>query len=349
MSGATLSPSSNSSLPVRRRDSGRTGWAIFLVSLALLSLIAALSLILGAKAIPFATVVDSLSGDASGPDATIILESRLPRTLLGLLAGAALGASGALIQALTRNPLAEPGILGVNAGAGLAMVLGVAFFGVHSQVGYLGLASLGALLTTVLVFFAGYYGATRMDPLRFVLAGVAIGAVMAGAASAVTLLHPSVFDTMRYWSAGSLNVRSLEPVLWVAPVIVAGILLALFLATPLNAIAMGEDLAVALGAKPQWVQGLSILAITLLCGGATAATGPIAFVGLMIPHIARWLMGADQRWIILLTLTLSPCLLLSADILGRFLAPGELRVSIVTAFLGAPILIWLARRHQGGA
>ncbi|ABC30524.1 ABC-type Fe3+-siderophore transport system, permease component [Hahella chejuensis KCTC 2396] len=302
---------------------------------------------LGAKAIPFPIVVDSLLGVTGGADAIIVLDSRLPRTLLGLLAGAALGASGALIQALTRNPLAEPGILGVNAGAGLAMVLGVAFFGVHSQPGYLGLAALGALLTTLLVFFAGYYGATRMDPLRFVLAGVAIGAVMSGAASGVTLLHPTAFDTMRYWSAGSLNVRSLEPVLWVAPVIVAGVILALILARPLNAIAMGEELSVALGARPQWTQGLSILAITLLCGGATAAAGPIAFIGLMIPHIARWLMGADQRWIILLTLTLSPCLLLSADILGRFLTPGELRVSIVTAFLGAPMLIWLARRQHG--
>lgn len=315
----------------------------------LLTLLVLLSLAVGARSIPLGVVFDSLAGHGLGPDAVIVREARLPRTLLGLLAGAALGLSGALIQSLTRNPLADPGILGVNAGASFAVVLGVAVFGAQSAGGLMAWASVGALLITVLVYLAGSYGLARLDPLRFLLAGVAIGAVLTGLSSGITLLNPAAFDRLRFWNAGSLDVRDLSLVLHVAPVILAGAVLALLLARPLNALGLGQEMAVSLGIHPQRVHALAVLAITLLCGASTAAAGPIGFVGLMIPHIARWMVGVDQRWVLSFTVLLGPILLLASDILGRLLLPGELRVSIVTAFVGAPVLIWLARRQRGTA
>ncbi|QDQ27205.1 Fe(3+)-siderophore ABC transporter permease [Chitinimonas arctica] len=331
------SPSSSSVL-LRKRLS----W--LLLCLVLLAAIVLASLLLGAKPIALTVVLDSLFGSGAHPDAIIVRQGRLPRTVLGLLAGAALGISGALIQALTRNPLADPGILGVNAGASFAVIVGISFFAVGSPAGYLGFAFTGALLTTILVYLVGSYGSARLEPMRFVLAGVAISAVMMGLSSGLTLINPWVFDKARFWSAGSLDIRDLGLALQVAPAIVVGCILAVLLGRPLNILGMGEEMAAALGSRPRRVHVVAVLAITLLCGASTAVAGPIGFVGLMIPHIARWMVGTDQRWILPFSLLLAPILLLSSDILGRLLVAGELRVSIVTAFIGAPVLIWLARR-----
>ncbi|OHX19152.1 Fe(3+)-siderophore ABC transporter permease [Chromobacterium sphagni] len=313
--------------------------------LALLAAAVVLSLALGAKPIPLSTVWNSLLGRDHGPDSVIVLQGRLPRTLLGLLAGAALGLAGALTQALTRNPLADPGVLGVNAGASFAMVLGVAVLAVDSPQGYMGCAAAGALAATLLVYAVGARG-RRADPLRIVLAGVAVGAVLMGLSAAITLLDPIAFNRMRYWNAGTLDVRDMAAVGLAAPAILAGGLLALLLARPLGAMALGNDLAVSLGSRPLWAQAGAVAAITLLCGASTAAAGPIGFVGLMIPHVSRRLAGPDLRKSLPFTALLAPILLLLSDIVGRLLTPGELRVSIVTAFIGAPALIWLARGQR---
>lgn len=317
----------------------------YLLALCLLAVVVVLSLCVGAKSIPLAVVYDSLFGSTQHPDSIIVLQSRLPRTILGLSAGAALGLAGALIQALTRNPLADPGLLGVNAGASFAVVLAVAVFQIHQPLAYMGFACAGALLTTLLVYFVGIWGSARLDPSRFILAGVAMGAVMGGISSGLVLFNPGAFDHVRFWSAGSLDVRNLHLVLLGLPAIITGSILALLLARPLNALSMGAELAVTLGTRPLLTQTLSIIAITLLTGATTAVAGPIGFVGLMIPQLARWMAGPDQRRVLPLTLLLAPVLLLSADIIGRLLLPAELRVSIVTAFVGAPMLIWLARRQ----
>lgn len=329
-------PASASLLPRR---------ALFLtLAGAALSLLGLLSLSLGAKPIALSVVLDSLRLGAVHPDSILVLQGRLPRTLLGILVGAALALAGALMQALTRNPLADPGILGVNAGASFAVVLGVALLAVDSPAGLQLLACAGALGTTVLVYLLSALGAQRLEPLRFILAGVAIGALLTGLAAGITLLDPATFDRIRYWNAGTLDVRSLTAVLWITPTVLLGSLLALALARPLNALSMGEDLARSLGTRPQRTQALTVLAITLLCGASTAVAGPIGFIGLMIAPLARGLMGSDLRWSLPCCLLLGPCLLLLADILGRLLVAGELRVSIVSAFVGAPVLIWLARR-----
>lgn len=332
--------------PIAALRQSPTHWRTLLVCAVALCAVLVLSLMLGARQIAPGVVFDALSGAATGSDeAVIVLDARVPRTLLGLFAGAALGLASALMQALTRNPLADPGILGVNAGASFAVVAGMAFFGATGGRELLAFAFAGALLTTLLVYLIGIWGSPRLDPARFVLGGVAVGAVMMGFSSGITLLDAGLFDRVRFWNAGSLDVRDLARVLLAAPAIVAGSTLAFVLAPQLNALGMGDELAVSLGARPRLARTLAVLAITLLCGASTAVAGPIGFVGLMIPHWARRLVGTDQRWLLPCCALLAPTLLLAADIAGRVLVAGELRVSIVTAFVGAPVLIWLARRH----
>ncbi|WP_240632800.1 Fe(3+)-siderophore ABC transporter permease [Dickeya lacustris] len=313
--------------------------------LLLLIVICFASLMFGARAIAPEVVWQSLTGYLQGPDSTIILQARWPRTLAGVLVGMALGAAGAVMQALTRNPLADPGILGVNAGASFAIVLGISVFGITDMASWLGFAWLGVLAAGLMVWVIGTLCGGRVNPARLTLAGVAISAVLSGFTSSLTLLNPQAFDQLRLWEAGTLDIRSLRNIMWVAPAILLGCALALLTARSLNTLSMGDDLASALGTRVGQTRLMAMLAVMLLCGSATALAGPIGFVGLMVPHLARRMAGSDQRWVLLYSMLMAPLLLLSADIVGRLLVAGELRVSIVTAFLGAPVLIWLVRRR----
>ncbi|WP_043432807.1 Fe(3+)-siderophore ABC transporter permease [Paenarthrobacter nicotinovorans] len=318
-----------------------------LAAVAALALVLWLSLVVGSKDVDLASLWPAITAYDGSPEHVIIRDLRLPRTVTGVLVGIALGLSGALIQALTRNPLADPGILGVNAGAGFFVVLGVALFGVTTIGEYIWFSFAGAVVATVGVYFIGSRGRGGATPLRLTLAGVALGAVLGGISSGITLLRPAVFDSMRSWSAGTLSNRTWEIFTAVTPFIVVGALIALALARPLNAVAMGDDTAKSLGANITSTRIWTIVSVTLLCGAATAAAGPIGFVGLMIPHVSRWIVGPDQRWILAYTLVLSPVLLLVSDIAGRLvLRPAEMQVGIITAFIGAPVLIWLIRRRK---
>lgn len=328
---------------------GRTGLRVVLLILALavLAVVVFLSLSIGSRALPLGVVLEALSAPDGSPEHLVVTELRLPRTLLGLAVGAALGVAGALIQALTRNPLADPGILGVNAGAGFAVVLGVAVFGVTRIEQYLPFAFAGAVFATVLVYGIAARGGGGATPLRLTLVGIALAAVLGGLSSTMALLDPDTFDRMRYWGAGSIADRPEGTVLAVAPFIALGLVLALASARSLNAIVLGDDLARSLGASVVSTRVLTVVAVTLLCGAATAAAGPLVFIGLMVPHAVRWLTGPDQRWILPFCLVLSPVLLLVSDIVGRLVVyPAELQVGIVTAFIGAPVLIALVRRTK---
>jgi len=318
-----------------------------------------LSLVVGARPIPPAGVVDALVGavgDAvrgagSGApvtgDAGVVLESRLPRTLIALAAGAALGLAGALIQAVTRNPLADPGILGVTAGSAFAVALAVAFLGVTRAADYRWFAFAGAFAATVAVALIGTAGRDGGSPVRVTLAGVALGAVLLGITSAIVLADPRRFQAVRAWESGSLQGRSLDELAPVLPFLLAGAVVALLLGRALDAIALGDDRAAALGVRVGAVRGLAVLAVTLLAGGATAVAGPIAFLGLMVPHVARWITGPRWSAILALTLLLAPTLLLVSDVVGRvLLPPGEVPVGIVTAAVGAPVLIALVRTRR---
>lgn len=316
--------------------------------LVLLLIMMLLSLLLGAKALAPTTVLDALTQSCRSADCTIVLDARLPRTLAGLLAGIALGVAGALMQTLSRNPLADPGLLGVNSGASFAIVLGAALFGYASPVALLAFAFGGAFLAALIVALTGSQGGGQLNPVRLTLAGVALAAVLEGLSSGIALLNPVAYDQLRFWQAGSLDIRSLFPLKIILLPVLAATVVALLLSRSLNSLSMGNDTATALGSRVARTQILGLLAITVLCGSATAAVGPIAFIGLMMPHLARWLVGPDHRWTLPVTMLATPTLLLAADILGRQLVPGELRVSVVSAFIGAPVLIWLVRRRRNG-
>lgn len=319
----------------------------FLVAAACLLVVVVLSLMIGSRDVPVSTVWGALAGTDTSKDAGVVVALRVPRTVLGLFVGAGLGVAGALIQAITRNPLADPGILGVNAGSAFAVAIAVGVLGVSAPAGYVWFAFGGALVTTVVVYLIGSVGRGSVNPAQITLAGVAIGAVLSGVTSALLLADQETFSVIRAWEAGSFADRGWDTIIATAPFLVTGLVVALFLGPSLNTVALGDDLAHALGAKVVRTRVLSLAAVTLLAGSATAMAGPIVFVGLMVPHVARWVVGPDQRWIIAYSILLAPTLMVASDILGRvLLRSGELQVGVVTAFLGAPVLIVLVRRQR---
>lgn len=303
-----------------------------------------MSIAIGAKPLSVDQVWHGLFDD-TGTFSDVVVGERLARTLLGLLAGVALGLSGAVLQALTRNPLADPGLLGINMGASAAVVTAVSFFGVTSLTGYVWFAFLGAAAVGVLVYVLG--GTRSATPVRLALAGTAISAALYGYLQAVMIMDNAALGKMRFWTVGSLVSADMSTIRQVLPFIAVGSVLALALARPLNAMAMGDDTARALGANLNRTRALSMVAATLLCGAATAACGPIVFVGLMVPHVVRSFTGPDLRWILPFSAVLSPVLLLGADVVGRLVArPAEVQVGIVTAIIGGPVFIYLVRRRK---
>ncbi|MFF9818756.1 FecCD family ABC transporter permease [Streptomyces sp. NPDC014006] len=315
-----------------------------LVAVALLALLVVASIAVGAKQLSVGQVWHGLFHD-TGTYGDVVVDDRLARTVLGLLAGAALGLSGAVLQALTRNPLADPGLLGINAGASAAVVTAITYLGVTSLTGYVWFAFLGAAVVGALVWFLG--GSRGATPVRLALAGTAITAALYGFVQAVMITDDAALGKMRFWTVGSLNSATDGTVKQVLPFFAAGTVLALSLARPLNAMAMGDETAKALGAHLDRTRALAMLAATVLCGAATAACGPILFVGLMVPHVVRSFTGPDLRWILPYATILSPVLLLGADVLGRIaVRPSELQVGVVTAVLGGPVFIFLVRRRR---
>lgn len=313
----------------------------------LLAIVSLLSLWVGARGIGFAQIWGALWYPDGGETSYIVHEMRLPRACLALIVGASLGVAGALIQALTRNPLADTGILGVGAGATVAVVVAIGLFGITAISQYMWFAFFGAVIVTVIVYALGSIGPAGATPVRLTLVGIALGAVLGGFASAITMLNPNSFDDMLRWSAGSLAGRGWSTLATVAIPIVIGLMVGAFAGRPLNAISLGDDLARSLGVNVLRTRVLVIIAVTLLAGAATAAAGPIGFVGLMTPHVVRWFTGPDQRWIIPFSAVGAALLLLASDVVGRvILAPHEIEVGIVTAFVGAPVLIILARRKN---
>ncbi|GHC74749.1 FecCD family ABC transporter permease [Streptomyces cinnamoneus] len=327
----------------RRRGALRA--AGLLAATAVLLLVVAASLAIGAKQIPVGQVWHGLFHYSGSETDVVVRDVRVPRTLLGLLVGSALGLAGTVMQALTRNPLADPGLFGINAGAAAAVVSGISFLGVTSLTGYVWFAFLGAALVSVVVYALG--GSRGATPVRLALAGTAVTAALNGYVFSVQLMDTAALDRMRFWTVGSLASANATVVTQVAPFVLVGIALALFLARPLNALALGDDQARALGSRLTTTRVLALAAVTLLCGAATAACGPVIFVGLMVPHVVRTFTGPDLRWVLPYAAVLSPVLLLGSDIAGRVVVrPSELQVGIVTALLGGPLFIHLVRRRR---
>jgi len=322
-----------------------TGLTVLLAAAAVGSL---MSLAVGAKAIGWTTVIDAFASfDAADTDHLIVRELRLPRTLLAVLVGASLGTAGALMQGVTRNPLADPGLLGVNAGASFAVVLAIWTFGISSVGGLVWFAFVGAALASIAVYALGSAGRGGATPVRLALAGAALAALLFALTRAVTLLDQATLDQFRFWAVGSLAGRSDGIAGQIVGFVAVGLVLAIAVARQLDALVLGEDAARALGVRVNLTRVTSALAITLLCGSAVAAAGPIAFVGLVVPHVVRVVFGPDQRWLLPTSALAGAALLLWCDTIGRVAArPGEVQVGIMTAAIGGPAFVLLVRRTR---
>jgi iron complex transport system permease protein len=316
--------------------------------LVLLVLAVAGSIAFGTKPIPLGTAWDALTHHDSSLEAhVIIVDMRIPRTYLGLLVGIALGMAGALMQGITRNPLADPGILGVDAGAALCVVIGIYVFGFDEPLQFVWFAFLGAAIASVVVYGLGSIGREGATPVKLALAGAALTALLASMTSAVLIIDLATLDQFRFWAVGSLAGRGWDISLPMTPFILAGTFIALVSGFLLNPLSLGDDMARNLGQRIAAVRAFATLGVVLLCGAATAAAGPIVFVGLVVPHIARAIVGPDHRWIVPYSALIGAVLLLVADTVGRVIArPGEVQVGIMTALIGAPFFIAFVRRRK---
>jgi iron complex transport system permease protein len=323
---------------------------VLVAAAALTALVAAAGLFAGSRDVPAADVWTALiaPGDTLSDDALIVRLVRVPRAVLGLVVGVCLGVAGTLMQGLTRNPLAEPGILGVNAGAGAAVVAAMVWLDARQPIAHLGAAFLGAGIATILVYLLGGLGRRRGDPIRLVLAGAGLGVVFAALTRVLLLSAPQdVYDSYRVWATGSLQGRGWDVVAVTAAVAGLGLAVAWLLAPQLNAVSLGDELGRALGVNRALVWGIAGAALFALAGAATAAAGPIAFIGLAAPNVARLLVGPDHRWLVPTAAVAAALLVTAADVVGRVIAPpGEVEVGVMAAFLGAPVFIALVRRRR---
>ncbi|MGW7687016.1 FecCD family ABC transporter permease [Kribbella sp. NPDC054772] len=325
-----------------RKAAGLTG------CVGVLAVAVVLSLCVGNQWVGTGDVYQALANFSGSDTDRVVTYLRVPRTVAGLLVGVALGLSGGLMQGVTRNPLADPGILGVNAGAAVAVVAAIGVFGVHSLTGYVWFAMGGALVATVVVYVVGAIGGAT--PVKLALAGAAISALLGSVTSAATLLDLSTLNEYRFWVVGSLSLANGAIVVQAVPFLAVGTVLALVLARSLNQLALGAELAQTLGTRVALVRILAGVAVVILAGTATAIAGPIGFIGLAVPHVARTIVGADYRWLLPWSMVLAPAVLLLADVAGRIVVrPAELQVGIITALIGAPLFIALVRRRRTAA
>ncbi|MCK7637481.1 iron ABC transporter permease [Corynebacterium sp. P7202] len=310
-------------------------------AVTVLLLAVTLSLSVGAQSVPPGEVLGSLVDyDPVNVSHIIVRETRLPRTVTAILAGVALGVAGCTIQAMVRNPLADPGLLGVNSGAAFAVAVAAATLGVSSQSSLIWFALVGALAASGLVYSLG-----TLSPVRMLLIGTALTAVLTGLTAAATLLDPRAFDRMRYWAVGSVDGQGWAAIASVVPFVIGGLLLACVVAVSLNAVMLGDDVASSLGVNVVGVRLAGSIAVAVLAGAATAVAGPISFVGLLVPHVARLLVGVDQRRVLLFAVFFSPVVLILADVVGRIIVrPAEMPAGVTVAFFGAPLLVFLIRR-----
>ena len=318
-----------------------------ILCLALLSIMAIFSISLGAKSIAFTKVIDVLLGnDPDSLEATIILQ-RIPRTVFGILAGGALGISGALMQSITRNPIADPSILGVNTGASLFVVAGIAFFNITVAYQYIWLAIIGAGVTAVFVYSVASMGKDGATPLKLALSGSAVSIVLGSLVSTIMLPKNRVMEAFRFWQVGSIGSATWENIMLISPFLIVGFIISMFISGYLNNLALGDEAATALGTNVVMTRTIGALSSVLLCGATTALAGPIGFVGLIIPHIIRLIFGSEMSKMLPLSFLGSAILMLISDIIGRIISlPGETEVGIVTAVLGAPVFILAIRKGR---
>lgn len=318
---------------------------IILLTLVVLAVIA--SLAFGSRSIGWSTIVDGLFHPQLEDHESSVVRQRFVRTIFSFMCGAALGVSGALMQSVTRNPIADPSILGVNTGAALFVVSGMAFFQISSASGYVWLAIAGALITAIFVFTIGSLGFNGATPLKLVLAGAATSAILSSLVTAIMIPRQNVMDQFRFWQVGSVGAGTWDSIQLLLPFLIVGIVIALFTSPSLNAMALGDEVATGLGVKTGTIRFTAAFAGVLLCGATTAFAGPIGFIGLLATHLIRLIIGPDLRFVIPLSALSGGIILTFADVAGRIIArPGEVEVGILTAFIGAPILIYITMKAK---
>lgn len=320
---------------------------IYLVSIIFLGICVLVSLALGSKNIEFNQAINALLNSKDTSFAALVVRERIPRTIFSIMAGASLGISGALMQSITRNPIADPSILGVNTGASLFVVIGIAFFHISSPNEYIWVALAGAGVTSISVFGIASIGTGGVTPIKLALAGSATSAVLSSLVSAIILPRSEVMDAYRFWQIGSVSGATWESINLILPFFIIGLIISLISAPALDVLALGDDVAIGLGVNIGVVRIICAIAGVILCGAITAIAGPIGFIGVMIPHSIRLIFGSNLRGLVPMSAIGGAALLTISDVLGRVIGnPGELQVGIITAFLGAPILIIIARKAK---
>lgn len=317
-----------------------------LATLVVLALAGVASVAFGARVVGLGDVLHGLSG-AEETIGEAAVAKRIPRTVLAMLVGASLGLAGAVMQGVTRNPIADPGILGVTSGASLAVVAGIVVFGMTSPTAYIWVAVGGAALAAAFVYAIGSLGRGGATPLKLALAGAATTAAFSSLITAILLPRVDAMDVYWHWQIGGVGGATYSRIAQVLPFLVVGALLCFAAARGLNSLALGDDVATGLGERVATTRLLAAVGAIALCGAATAVAGPIAFVGLIVPHVCRLLIGIDHRWLLPFAAVVGAVLLTVADVLGRVVArPEEIDVGIITAFIGAPFFIWIVRRQK---
>lgn len=330
----------------RRKARLAPAWVVVIAAAALLVAVV-LSLAIGVRDVPLESVVQALKvGDTDDMNQAAVL-ARIPTTLTGIVVGAALGVGGALMQGMARNPLADPGLLGVNAGASLFVVLGMSVLGLQSPLAIVWCALLGAAIAVVLGYGAAAASPSGATPVTLALAGAAVSAIAGSVIAGILITDESTLDSFRFWQLGSLTAGSVDTIMQLGVFLVAGALVAVACSGGLNALALGDDVARGLGVRVGTIRLLAAISAVLLCGTATAIAGPIGFVGLAVPHAVRLIAGSDYRLVVPLSAFVGAAFLLVCDVIGRVVArPGLLEVGIVTAVVGAPIFILLLQRRK---
>lgn len=337
-------PGSPAAEVLRRGAARRTGWLLALgVAVLLLGVV---SVALGARDVGLADIIGAFQGSSDSVGEGAVLK-RLPRTVLAALVGAALAVAGTAMQAVTRNPLAEPGIMGISSGAALAVVACISFLGVHRPFPLMGIAIAGAAGSALFVYVIGSLGGGGATPYKLALAGAASAAAFISLTNAIMLPRVDLLRTFQFWRVGSVGGASWESIAVALPFFAVGAAICLWTARGMNSLALGDALATGLGEHVMRTRAIAACGAVVLCGAATAVAGPIGFVGLLVPHACRTLIGPDHRWLVPCSALGGAVLLLAADVLGRVIArPEEVEAGVITAFLGAPFLIWIVRRQR---
>ena len=342
---ATLAPVAPDAATARRSVPGRLLWV--LVALGVVGLVAVASVAFGTRSVGVSDILSALGGSEAASIAEAAVQKRVPRTFLALLVGAALGIAGTVMQGVTRNPLGDPGLLGVTMGASLAVVSGIAFFGLSAPAGFIWVAIAGAAVSAVFVYAVGSLGRGGPTPLKVALAGAATSAAFSSLISAILLPRIDVMNSFRFWQIGGVGGATYAKISQVLPFLIVGAIVCFACARGLNSLALGDDVASGLGERVAVTRIVAAIGAVTLCGAATAVAGPITFVGLVVPHVCRLVIGVDHRWLLPSSALVGAALLTAADVIGRLVArPAEVDVGIVTALVGAPFFIYIVRRQK---